>query len=722
MLFLSFSIIGATVCVALDIHDRYTSGRSTRRSKRAPSVPREEPKSTAGGQQPPPEEDSDGVLDSALDSVFEAGEGLVRKVFSLERKQEWRAQVAAVTNAERVAVVSEAEKGVRRRIVMVAGMFGMYGVGITMLPPLAWMAAGGLGYQLYVMGKEALETYQQEDGKIGNAALNTVWLGSALFTGHVGLGFGLVLPQLFAKLWMLRLVDDTHHNLDNILGEDPLFVWLVVDEVEVQVPVSRISPGDKIAVSPGETIPFDGRVIAGAGAVDQHILTGESQPVDKFVGDPVYAATLLLMGKIRLEVTAPRDESKAVRLVDTLASTMDYREISVHRGKAIADDIAVPTMLIGAAGFFALGANGALGILTCFPGYSLVWSSSLNVMNHLNKSVDAGILIKDGRALEGLSAVDMVVFDKTGTLTEPTPRVTTIRVRDPYTAEQILAFAAAMETGQTHPIARAVVAESKTRGLPVLSAECIEVVPGYGIKATINGQSVRVGSTRFMHREGLSLTAPESRPSDGTVIFMGVDDAVVGEIELRNEPRQEALEVINALKHRGLGVCIISGDHHATTRHFAESVGIDQYYAEVLPKDKARIIERLQTRGHSVCFVGDGINDSIALKTADVSVSIQGATMIAVDVAQVVLRDGSLRSLDKMFEIAEQYERGMKRNLYASTVPGVINTLVLCTIYPSLAVSSTLFMANTALSLLLNVLPSNKPEPEANLRALDEAS
>ncbi|ETW93825.1 MAG: hypothetical protein ETSY1_37555 [Candidatus Entotheonella factor] len=304
----------------------------------------------------------------------------------------------------------------------------------------------------------------------------------------------------------------------------------------------------------------------------------------------------------------------------------------------------------------------------------------LSLLNYLKIAAEHHMIVKDGRVLELLHEVDTIVFDKTGTLTHEQPYVMDIHVCGSYTATELLRFAAAAESRQSHPIANAIRQEAERcqLALPPLDDAAYEV--GYGLKVAIGGQVIRVGSERFMAKEGIDVSpglmaAQEHCHSHGYVlVYVAIDGTMGGAIELHPTIRPEVKEMIAALRQRQLDLYIVSGDHEQPTRQLAQELGIESYVAQTLPEQKAELIAQLQDEGKSVCFIGDGINDAIALKTAHVSVSLNGASTVALDTAQVLFTDGTLNPLLNLFELADDVEANMRRHVVCqfSSTPFVL--------------------------------------------------
>jgi Cu2+-exporting ATPase len=303
-------------------------------------------------------------------------------------------------------------------------------------------------------------------------------------------------------------------------------------------------------------------------------------------------------------------------------------------------------------------------------------AAPLGMLTSLTACAQHGILVKDGRALEIMRKVDTVLFDKTGTLTREKPEVARIICCKPYTEQTLLTYAAAAEQKFTHPIARAILEKFATLGKPLPTLDDSKYQVGYGITVEINKQTVRVGSRRFMEMEKIPIPTwidDELRTMHGdgnSFVNVAINGGMAGVIELRSSHRPEVEEILAGLRSRGVKhLAIISGDHKEPTRRLAERLGMDRYFAEVLPQDKARYVQELQAEGKTVCFVGDGINDSIALKKANVSISLRGASSIATDTAHVVFMEESLAKICTLFDFSNGLESNVQRSWYLILLP-----------------------------------------------------
>jgi heavy metal translocating P-type ATPase len=489
---------------------------------------------------------------------------------------------------------------------------------------------------------------------------------------------------------LVETEDHSRKSIINVFSKQPRFIWIFSEGLEVQIPFDTVQIGDIVIVHAGETIPIDGIIINGQAHIDQRILTGESQAVEKGIGDQVLASTIVLEGKIEVRVQKAGKDTTAAKIGEILNRTADFKFSIQSRSEKIVDQGVAPTLAIGALTLPILGAQSALATMYAGFGYQMRIAGPISVLNFLRIASEKGILIKDGRSVELLSEVDTFVFDKTGTLTEEVPIVGTIHTCNGHSKEELLTYAAAAEYKQTHPIARAIQKETSIRELMLPPIHKAKYEVGYGLKVHIEESSssaghpcpvkklIRVGSSRFLEMEGITIPneikkIQEACYSEGySIVFIAIDNLLGGAIELRPTIRPEAKQIISELRKHQIEIYIISGDHEKPTKKLAQELGIEHYFAETLPQNKASLIEQLQNEGKSVCFVGDGINDSIALKNANVSVSLRGASTVAIDSASIVLMDESLNQLIPLLDIAQDLDSNLKISTIMTVLPGII--------------------------------------------------
>ncbi|MEN8219986.1 MAG: heavy metal translocating P-type ATPase [Pseudomonadota bacterium] len=549
--------------------------------------------------------------------------------------------------------------------------------GYLIYPPLLLVSIFPLLYIAMHRLKTAYTTLFIEK-RLRIEVVDGLWITGALVNGYyfwVAVGTGI---YFLSEKILAETEDSSRQNLINVFGEQPRSIWVLVNGVEIETPFEQLQVGDTIVVHASEIIPADGIIRQGIASIDQHRLTGEAQPAEKTVGDSVFASTLVLSGKLHIQVEKTGKETVAAQIGKILSEMSNFTLSIQTRGKKLTDKSALPTLLLSGVALPLFGSNGALALLGNYPGGNLRLLAPMTLLNFLKAASQHGILIKDGRSLELMNKIDTIVFDKTGTLTLEQPQVCKIHLCSLLSENELLSYAATAEYRQTHPVAQAILAAATERQLLLQVPQQAHYEVGYGIKVQLPNKLLRVGSERFMQMEGIRI--PENIQAiyehcnelGNSLIMVAIDDELAGAIELEARLRPEAQKVIEQLQQRGLALYIISGDQEGPTRKLAEQLGIQNYFANTLPENKAQLIEKLQQEGKNVCFVGDGINDSIALTQADVSISLSGASTIATDTAQIVLMDANLERLLDLLQITQALDENMKTNLTVSTIPGVI--------------------------------------------------
>lgn len=572
--------------------------------------------------------------------------------------------------------ISDAEQKVKRDFVVASVALGLSTAGVLFYSPLKYISVLPLTYVARHIFQDAYQSLFK-DRRIKASVADSIMLLGCVTTGYyfaASLGGWL---YFIARKLVIKTEDHSRKSLINVFHEQPRFVWVQKEGCEVEIPFDTLSIGDIVVIQAGQTIVIDGIIVDGQATIDQRILTGESQPAEKGVGDQVFTSTIVLSGKIGIEVEKEGSETVAAQIGEILSRTTDFKTSIQLRGEQMADKLALPILVLAAFALPILGPSGAVVVLNANVVYQMRILTPIGTLNFLNLASKNGILIKDGRVLELLNQVDTVVFDKTGTLTLNQFTVSKIYTLGSLSENELLSYAAAAESKQTHPIAKAILEEALNRSLSWPDIEEAKYEVGYGLKVRMDNQVIRVGGARFMEIEGLAIPAeirvlPESGHQHGySLVMVALDERLGGAIELQPTIRPEAKRTISSLQQRNMSMAIISGDHEKPTQKLAQELGIEHYFAETLPKNKADIIEQLQKEGQFVCFVGDGINDSIALKQANVSISLRGASSAATDTAQIILLDETLNELIQVFDVASAFDANMKNMLLVTLGPGV---------------------------------------------------
>ena len=570
------------------------------------------------------------------------------------------------------------EQQVNRDLAVSAISMGAAIINPAVALPLGAVAAGGILYSGYGATSGAVIKLIKER-KVDIQLLSALSIIGLVATNYLAMGASSMVLLSAGRKLILHTQDRSRKALIDIIGEQPQFVWVVQNGVEVKVPFNQLQAKDVIVVTAGQMIPIDGEITQGDASIDQQRLTGEAQPVEKTVGDQVLAATMVLSGQIHVRVQQTGDHTVAAQIGQILNKTLDYRADTTLRFQKLTERMATPVLGLSGLATLLIGPAGGIALLNNFPTTSVSLISSLNVMSYLSKTAASGILVKDGRALEMLKEIDTVVFDKTGTLTLEEPTVGAIHACGAFSEEVVLQYAASAEIKQSHPIAQAILHAATTRDLSLCELEHTEYELGYGLTVRLDGHLVQVGSQRFIDKS--NITIPDNIldhqaqcDADGiSLVYVAIDQQLGGVIELVPTLRPEAEAVIDALQARGLTPYIISGDRAQPTQKLASQLGIDSYFAEVLPQDKGQLVEQLQAAGRKVCFIGDGINDTIALKQADASLSLSGATSAATDTAQMVLMDGTLAQLPTLFDISDRFHTNTNRTLQTMLGPAALS-------------------------------------------------
>jgi P-type Cu+ transporter len=489
---------------------------------------------------------------------------------------------------------------------------------------------------------------------------------------------------------------------------------LAPDGSERDVPLEHVKVGDKLRVRPGEKIPVDGEVLEGASAVDESMLTGESQPLEKAVGSKVIGATLNTSGTLVLRATRVGSETVLARIVQMVSQAQRSRA-PIQRLADVASGYFVPAVLAAAVVTFvvwaiagpeprfahALVAAVAVLIIACPCALGL--ATPMAIMVGTGRGAATGVLIKNAEALETMAKVNTLCLDKTGTLTEGKPRVVAIEAAG-ISESDLLQLLASVEQGSEHPLAHAVLVAAKDRKIAPEAVSGFQSHGGKGVTATVGGVRVAFGNELLMQQAGVDISAikahaAELRAQGETVVFAARNGKYAGLVRIADQIKDSAREALKEIRQHGIEVMMLTGDNQATAQTIARQLGIDRFEAEVLPQDKLEIVKKLQSKGRLVAMAGDGINDAPALAQANVGIAMGSGTDIAMESADVTLVKGDLRGILRARNLSVAAMRNIRQNLFFAFVYNALGVPIAAgVLYPVFGILLSPMLAAAAMS------------------------
>ena len=513
--------------------------------------------------------------------------------------------------------------------------------------------------------------YNPGISKISSALLITIAMFAALAIGDLFAAGEVAFIMAVGAILEDMTTKRARKGLRQLISLAPVQGRRIRDGREEMIRAEEIRPGDILRVLPGETIPADGRVASGETSVDQSVMTGESLPVDKGVGDEVFCGTLNCFGAIDLEVVREGEDS-SLRQMIRLVQEAENRQAPMQR---IADRCAswlVPAALLIALGAYIAAGNivTAVTVLVVFCPCALVLATPTAIMAAIGQAAKHGVIIKSGEALENMGRVDVIAFDKTGTLTCGRLAVSDILpLASSISEEKLLELAASAELKSEHPLAKAIISFAEEREMILTEPEVFRMMAGRGVYAELSGKKVLCGSERFLEEQGVAADRETRnflerlRVQGKASLLVAEEGRCIGIIALSDVLRPEAEEMIRQLHDMRVRTVLLTGDNRKTAAYFAEQAGITEARAELLPEEKVKSIRELQ-REHHVCMIGDGVNDAPALKTADVSAAMGSmGSDIAVDAADIALMGDDLSRIPYLKRLSDATVKTIKASI-----------------------------------------------------------
>ncbi|MBD3156070.1 MAG: cadmium-translocating P-type ATPase [Candidatus Aenigmarchaeota archaeon] len=542
----------------------------------------------------------------------------------------------------------------------------------------------GIGWMFYQSSWKALRNKYMNMDVLVVLSTTVAYFYSIFATIYGGMVFYEASATIIATITVGRLMETlskgrTSDAIKKLIKLQAKTARIIKNGKELEIPIEEVKKNDLILIKPGEKIPVDGIVIDGYSSVDESMITGESIPIEKKVGDEVIGATLNRNGMLRIKATKVGAESTLSQIIK-LVKEAQQSKAPMQR---IADKVVtyfVPVVLlislitfsvwyliVGETLLFAITATVSVLVVACPCAMGIATPTA--VMVGLGKGAENGILIKGGEYLERVHSLDSIVFDKTGTLTKGKPSVTDIVSFRNKNDDKVLKLAAIAEKNSEHPLGEAIIRKSEEKKIKIPNSKIFEIIPGHGVLSEYNDEDLFVGNRKLMNDRNIETKDIEKdikklENQGKTTVIVALGGKIVGIIGIADTIKDHSKETIENLKKMGLGIFMITGDNERTAKAIAKKLGIDKVLSEVLPQDKAQKIQELQSQGKIVGMVGDGINDSPALAQADVGIALGSGTDVAIETGHIVLIKDDLRDVVSSIKLSKKTFSKIKQNLF----------------------------------------------------------
>jgi Cu+-exporting ATPase len=609
---------------------------------------------------------------------------------------------------------------------------------------LAWLAVGILTFGVMSFSGKHFYTGAWQSLKNHSANMDTLialGTGTAWFYSMVVVLLPWAVPEMARHIYFeatamiiglinlglaleLRARGKTSAAIKRLIGMQPRTARVLRDGKEQDIAIEQVMLNDVVRVRPGEKIPVDGEVLEGHTAVDESMLTGEPMPVGKTPGDEVSAGTINKTGSVQFRATRVGRETALARII-AMVKRAQNSKLPIGR---LADTIAayfVPAVMIiavlSAMAWLNFGPDPAVAyaivsattvlIIACPCALGL--ATPMSVMVGVGKAAEAGVLIRNGEALQTASRLTAMILDKTGTITLGSPKVTDVVVVAELSEDEVLCLAASLESGSEHPLALAILESVEERGLQIDKVENFKAVAGQGVEGRVAGRQLLFGNEKLMQERGIGYEQYRTTVGDlaraaKTPMLFAIDGEIAAIIAVADPIKEDSVAAIRRLQEIGLRVVMLTGDNHATARAVADRAGVTEFYAEVLPEDKADKVAELQKLGEVVGMTGDGINDAPALAMADVGFAIGTGTDVAIESADVTLMRGSLHGLADAIAVSRATLRNIKQNLFGAFIYNVAGIPIAAgVLYPVFGLLLSPIIAGAAMAFSSLTVVSN---------------
>jgi len=607
------------------------------------------------------------------------------------------------------------------------------------------------GWRFYKGTRDAIRARQANMDSLIATGTSAAWLYSTIITFFPGLlptvaatgpqvyytESGLIIGFILLGRTMEHVVKGrASEAVRKLLDLQPTLARVVRDSQEVEIPVETVPVGDTVLVKPGEKIPVDGSVVEGYSSVDESMVTGESMPVEKKVGDEVIGGTINKTGVLKFMATKVGQDTAISQIVKLVEEAIVSKTPIQRLADVISSYFVPATIAIAVGAFliwyyafsmpFGLAFTVLISVLIIACPCALGIATPAAIMIGAGKGAQNGVLIKSGEYLEKAHKLRTIVFDKTGTLTVGKPSLTDVVAFKGFKENEILQQAAITEKGSEHPLGEAIVRGAQERSLKLVDATDFEAIPGHGVEATTFGKKVLLGNRKLMQSRNVSIEGAEEKmqvlENDGkTAMLMAIDGKFAGIIAVADTLKEGSIGAVRKLQSLGVEVYMLTGDNRRTADAIAKKLGINHVLAEVLPQDKAKVIKDLKARGKLVAMVGDGINDAPALAEADVGIAIGSGTDIAKETAGIVLIKNELKDVVTAIELSRRTVSKIKQNLFwaffynIALIPVAAGILYPFTGLLLNPIFAAIAMASSSITVTVNSMLLNTYKPKADL-------